>query len=164
MKRINTAYLAEKVSGRFGMKLILGELVIALKQCEIIFVHFNHQRVLATADGAIAGSQFREISTDPEFDRTAVTATVEGLFRARAHLKVSLNSLIDCYRWLQADLLHAHQGPNPNSAHSSSTRCFTSALIAIGLPHCRCVSPGILLVASMPIFDPKPDTGEAKSR
>ena len=34
----------------------------------------------------------------------------------------------------------------------------------MGVPHSRVVSPGHLLVASMPIFDPRPLTGEAKSR
>ena len=37
-------------------------------------------------------------------------------------------------------------------------------LIAIGLPQVRPVSCGHLLVASMPIFDPSPATGLAKSR
>lgn len=53
---------------------------------------------------------------------------------------------------------------NPNVFHIPSTRDFTAASITIGVPHSRAVSPGHLLVASIPIFDPKPDTGEAKSR
>lgn len=46
----------------------------------------------------------------------------------------------------------------------ASTLDLTAASITIGWPHSRVVSPGHLLVASMPIFEPRPDTGEAKSR
>ena len=53
---------------------------------------------------------------------------------------------------------------NPKSAHKSSTLLLTAASITIGVPHSRCVSPGHLFVASKPIFEPKPETGEAKSR
>ena len=52
----------------------------------------------------------------------------------------------------------------PSSSHMASTLSITSADIFIGFPHSRVVSPPILLVASNPIFDPSPDTGEAKSR
>jgi len=52
----------------------------------------------------------------------------------------------------------------PSSRQIASTLAFTSSLIAIGLPHSRLVSPGHLLVASMPILLPRPLTGEAKSR
>ena len=46
----------------------------------------------------------------------------------------------------------------------SSTRLLTSSDMVMGVPHSRSVSPGHLLVASIPIFEPSPDTGEAKSR
>src|SRR6185437_11551904 len=52
----------------------------------------------------------------------------------------------------------------PNSFHKLSTRCLTASSITIGRPHSRSVSPGHLLVASSPILDPKPATGDAKSR
>ncbi len=52
----------------------------------------------------------------------------------------------------------------PRSFQSRSTRFFTSACIAIGRPQTRRVSAGHLLVASIPIFDPSPATGLAKSR
>ena len=55
-------------------------------------------------------------------------------------------------------------GYNPRSFQSASTRALTPASIAIGLPHARSVSPGHLLVASIPILLPTPATGEAKSR
>ena len=53
---------------------------------------------------------------------------------------------------------------NPKSAQSPSILLFTAASMTIGVPHSRVVSPGHLLVASKPIFEPSPDTGEAKSR
>ena len=51
-----------------------------------------------------------------------------------------------------------------NAVKIASTRCSTSASIAIVRPHSRAVSPGHLLVASSPILPPRPLTGEAKSR
>jgi len=55
-------------------------------------------------------------------------------------------------------------GQSPRSCQSRSTRRFTSASMTIGRPQRRAVSPGHLLVASMPILDPRPDAGLAKSR
>jgi len=52
----------------------------------------------------------------------------------------------------------------PISSHSASTRRFTASSMTIGRPHSRSVSPGHLLVASSPIFEPSPATGDAKSR
>ncbi len=57
-----------------------------------------------------------------------------------------------------------HPRYSPRCCHKSSTRCFTAGSIAIVVPHSRVVSPGHLLVASIPILLPKPLTGEAKSR
>ena len=56
------------------------------------------------------------------------------------------------------------QGHSPSSPHIASTFFFTSASMTIGRPHSRLVSPGHLLVASMPILEPRPATGLAKSR
>ncbi len=53
---------------------------------------------------------------------------------------------------------------SPNPCHMASTRCLICALMTIGVPHSRLVSPGHLWVASMPILLPRPDTGLAKSR
>ena len=39
-------------------------------------------------------------------------------------------------------------------------RFLTSAVMAMGFPHSRVVSPGHLLVASKPALEPKPETGE----
>ena len=58
----------------------------------------------------------------------------------------------------------ADAGHNPSCCQMSSTRAFTSGAITIGVPHSRLVSPGHLLVASMPILLPRPLIGDAKSR
>ena len=42
-------------------------------------------------------------------------------------------------------------------------RAAASAVICMGRPHSRCVSPGHLLVASMPILLPRPETGDRKA-
>ena len=52
----------------------------------------------------------------------------------------------------------------PRSCQSRSTRRFTASSMTIGRPQRRPVSPGHLLVASMPILEPSPETGLAKSR
>lgn len=52
----------------------------------------------------------------------------------------------------------------PSSCQMLSTRRLTASVMVIGAPHSRLVSPGHLLVASMPILLPRPLTGEAKSR
>ena len=54
--------------------------------------------------------------------------------------------------------------PIPSSRQMASTRFLTLDGMVMGVPHSRVVSPGHLLVASMPIFEPRPLTGEAKSR
>src|SRR5690606_19558258 len=52
----------------------------------------------------------------------------------------------------------------PSSLHSASTRATTAGSFSIARPHSRLVSPGHLWVASRPIFEPRPEIGEAKSR
>ena len=44
--------------------------------------------------------------------------------------------------------------PIPSSRQIASTRFFTLDGMVMGVPHSRVVSPGHLLVASMPIFEP----------
>lgn len=52
----------------------------------------------------------------------------------------------------------------PRSFHIASTFRTTSSLMRILRPHSRFTSPGHLSVASRPILEPSPETGEAKSR
>lgn len=53
---------------------------------------------------------------------------------------------------------------SPRSCHIASTFFTTSSLMRILRPHSRFTSPGHLSVASRPILEPSPETGEAKSR
>ena len=53
---------------------------------------------------------------------------------------------------------------NVNMAKALGNSVIVAGSIAIGRPHSRSVSPSNLLVASIPIFEPRPATGEAKSR
>ena len=53
---------------------------------------------------------------------------------------------------------------SPSSLHIASTLSMTACSMRIWRPHSRLVSPGNLSVASKPIFEPRPDTGLAKSR
>src|SRR5215813_8724626 len=68
------------------------------------------------------------------------------------------------YRFLSHARLLVGRRHKPSSRHNASTRCFTSSLIAIGVPQRRSVSPGHLLVASIPSLEPSPGAGLAKSR
>src|SRR5579871_6081930 len=52
----------------------------------------------------------------------------------------------------------------PSRGHFSVTVRITFSSMAIFRPHSRFVSGGSLFVASRPIFDPSPLSGEAKSR
>lgn len=52
----------------------------------------------------------------------------------------------------------------PSSCQMLSMRRLMASVMVIGVPHSRLVSPGHLLVASIPILLPRPLTGEAKSR
>ena len=66
--------------------------------------------------------------------------------------RCALNKI--CNAWFQ----------KPNCVHKASTRALTCASIVMVRPHSRFVSPGHLLVASIPILLPRPLTGEAKSK
>jgi len=52
----------------------------------------------------------------------------------------------------------------PSSSQILSTRFLTASVMVMTVPHSRLVSPGHLLVASIPILLPRPLMGEAKSR
>src|SRR5690242_14378458 len=53
---------------------------------------------------------------------------------------------------------------SPSVLHIASTLSITAWSMRIWRPHSRLVSPGNLSVASRPILEPRPLTGEAKSR
>src|SRR5690554_135355 len=68
--------------------------------------------------------------------------------------------------WGHADLVSSGDGERviPSSLQRSLTRVLTDSSMTMGIPHSRSVSPGHLSVASSPILEPRPATGEAKSR
>jgi|GEM_PF-1676813 len=53
---------------------------------------------------------------------------------------------------------------SPSLLHIASTLSITALSMRIWRPHSRLLSPGNLSVASRPIFEPRPDTGLAKSK
>ena len=79
--------------------------------------------------------------------------------------------VVNSWNWLLRVLIlhltlsyYSHSSVIPSDSHMLSTLDLTFSLITIGLPQSRSVSPANLLVASIPIFDPSPDLGEAKSK
>jgi hypothetical protein len=75
MESIDSASLAEIVPCRSGMKLILGQRSLAGNEAKRRLVDFHHQRVLASADRAVASREFREVGFDFEADRPTVART-----------------------------------------------------------------------------------------
>ena len=90
-----------------------------------------------------------------------LTRKVDGDDRRRARLRLSAKG----YRIYDkvAPLALAYQ-QRLLAALSADERALLEALLSVGVPHERAVSAGHLLVASMPIFEPSPATGPAKSR
>src|SRR5690554_3865359 len=90
----------------------------------------------------------------------------------QAHPKNVRGQILHC-RYLavqgpkgHADLVSSGLGERliPSSLQRSLTRVLTDSSMTMGVPHSRSVSPGHLSVASSPILEPSPATGEAKSR
>jgi hypothetical protein len=86
---INAADFAKEVPRGFGVVLILGERLFARQQLKLTFMHFDHQRIFATADAAITHGQFREISFDLKTYGTTVATSKVFLHRAYVHLSVT---------------------------------------------------------------------------
>ena len=110
--------------------------------------------------------------------RTRYTVSVMASTEVTLQLKVVMRSLcrvfssshftlrMRCPRrgGLKGYHYHLSSEKMASSSQISSIRAVTAGSFLIGRPHSRWVSPGHLLVASRPIFDPRPETGEAKSR
>src|ERR1700753_613838 len=79
------------------------------------------------------------------------------------HAVISLQSIL-CREMCDYFQIGLPLPGRPRDFHFSVTVRMTLSSIAIFLPHSRCVSGGSLLVASRPIFEPRPLSGEAKSR
>src|SRR5207248_283746 len=72
MEGIDAARLAEEMACGHGVESVFGEGVFAGQEFEPIFMNLDHQRIPATADRAIAGGQFWEVTLNLEFNGTAM--------------------------------------------------------------------------------------------
>src|SRR4051812_15263735 len=73
------------------------------------------------------------------------------------HARAPLSSLLTIVT-IGWSMLAPHKS---SCCHRASIRCLTATSMTIGRPHSRLVSPGHLLVASMPILLPRLATGDA---
>lgn len=119
----------------------------------IAFVHHDHQILTGTEGNAASGT-----------NRTRYTVSVIASTEVTLQLKVVMRPLCRVYCAKQRRSPAYCYLKIASSSQMASTRAVTSGSFLIGRPHSRWVSPGHLFVASSPIFEPKPETGEAKSR
>jgi hypothetical protein len=77
VKGVNAANLAEVVSRRSRMKLVLSQRRLASKNLEVTFVDPDHQRVLLRANGTSAGRQFFEVGLDLKLHGATVAASFQ---------------------------------------------------------------------------------------
>lgn len=82
---IDAADLAEVVPRGLGVELVLGEGLFAGQEAKLTLVHFDHERVLAQADGTVAHGQFGKVCLDLEAHGTAVTRALVLLHWTRTH-------------------------------------------------------------------------------
>ncbi len=85
VKRINPTNLTEVVPRSVCVKLVFSNRFCPAYQSEIIFMNFDHERVLPLADGAVAHRQFREIRVDLEPDLATIARTGIGFENASLH-------------------------------------------------------------------------------
>ena len=88
MEGIDAARLAEEMACGHGVESVLGEGVFAGQEFEPIFMNLDHQRIPATADRAIAGGQFWEVTLNLEFNGTAMAAAAILLYGAICHASI----------------------------------------------------------------------------
>jgi hypothetical protein len=91
MERIDTTDLAEEMPRGAGKELILAERFLSLQQVEVIFVHFNHERVLLATDAAIAGCQLRKVRFYAKHHSATMAAALISFFLPCAHLLIPVN-------------------------------------------------------------------------
>lgn len=77
VKWVDSAGLAEVVRGRKGVELVGAQGFLAGKQAKRALMDFDHQRILSTANGAIAGSQLWKVRDDLKANRSAVATASE---------------------------------------------------------------------------------------
>lgn len=64
MERVDAADLAEIMLRGVRMKLIQGQRICASLELELTLVDFDHECILAAADGTVAGREFRKFRLD----------------------------------------------------------------------------------------------------
>ena len=85
MERVDATDLAEEVDSGSGMEAVLGEKLCSGQQSEVTLMHFDHKRVLAFADGAVAHSELRKIRLNLKMHCTAVAGSCVALHWSRTH-------------------------------------------------------------------------------
>src|ERR1051326_3938031 len=110
---------------------------------------------------------------DPQSAARTLTTFVGALnirsLRSKALFSLPGNATLSCYRCKQIYKncyfqIGLPEPGSPSRGHFSLTVRMMSSSMRMGVPHSRLTSGGHLLVASNPIFEPNPDSGEAKSR
>ena len=90
MERVDAACAAEEVSRRHGVETIFDQRFLPTEQSKLALVDPDHQRVLASADRAIALRQLGEVGIDLERNGPAMAGAAIGLQRPDFHSTVWL--------------------------------------------------------------------------
>src|SRR5215813_14899483 len=85
MEMVDVAGLAEVMPCGHRVEPVLDQRILAGEELEVRLVNFDHQRVLAATDRAIAGGQLRKIGLDLELHRATMTAATIGSCCAIRH-------------------------------------------------------------------------------
>ena len=85
VKWIDAANFTEEMPRSFCVKPVFGDRVSPGKKRELRFMHLDHERILAAANRAVAGGEFRKIGFDLEANGTAVTTASVSLKRSVSH-------------------------------------------------------------------------------
>jgi hypothetical protein len=85
MERIDAAGFAEIVCSRKGVERIGAQRVLAGDQAERALMDFDHQCVLAAANGAIASCHLGKVSNDLKANRAAVATARVCFLRSIRH-------------------------------------------------------------------------------
>src|SRR5690348_13333942 len=96
VKWIDATRFAEVVARRHRVKTIFGEGVFSRKQLEPRLVDFNHQRILAATDRAVAAGELGEVALDFEPDGAAMAAAFVLAHRSTGH-RWALRRDHDCH-------------------------------------------------------------------
>ena len=76
MKWVDAANLAEEVPCCSGMKLVLGQRLLAGQEPELALMNLDHEGVFLATDRAIAHGEFGKVCLNLEPNRAAVAAAL----------------------------------------------------------------------------------------